>query len=495
MSDRPNIVLVMADQLAASALPAYGNQVVHAPSLSALASSGTVFESAYCASPLCAPSRSALFSGQRPSVNGVHDNACELPASTPTIAHVLRAAGYRTALAGKMHFVGPDQLHGFEQRLTTDIYPADFDWTPDWRMSPAERLYWYHNMSSVLDPGPWDAAVQTAYDDEVCARSLQWLRERERTGDTAPFFLTVSFTNPHDPWQPRQEDWDLYAGAEIDTPAAPEVAGDPHSQRLRAMFLSDEAQVDAAAARTARRAYYACVSYIDRLVGELLAALGENTVVVFTADHGEMLGEHGLYYKMSFFEDSARVPLIVSGPGFAPGRVAEAVSLLDLAPTLAQLAGADASAAGFEGVSLTGPPPGRAVCEYLAEGVSAPAVMLRRGRFKFTHCGDDPEQLFDLEADPRELRNLAGEREHAATLAAFRAELDAGWDLTALDREVRAGQERRRLVGGALAKGAYTPWDFQPAVDASRQYVRGEAADRPRPSLPLTREHLAQPPE
>ncbi len=140
MSRPPNIVLVMADQLAASALPVYGNSTVRAPGLSAMAARGTVFESAYCPSPLCAPSRAAMLTGRRPSAIGVHDNACELPASTPTIAHLLRAAGYRTALAGKMHFVGPDQLHGFEQRLTTDIYPADFDWTPDWSLAPDERL-------------------------------------------------------------------------------------------------------------------------------------------------------------------------------------------------------------------------------------------------------------------------------------------------------------------------------------------------------------------
>ena len=132
MSARPNILLVMADQLAATALPVYGNPVVRAPNLAALAGRGTVFESAYCASPLCAPSRSAMLAGRRASAIGVYDNACELPAVTPTITHLLRAAGYRTALAGKMHFVGPDQLHGFETRLTTDIYPADFDWTPDW---------------------------------------------------------------------------------------------------------------------------------------------------------------------------------------------------------------------------------------------------------------------------------------------------------------------------------------------------------------------------
>ncbi len=261
------------------------------------------------------------------------------------------------------------------------------------------------------------------------------------------------------------------------------------------MFASDDPALPGDVVRTARRGYYAGVSYIDGLVGQVLAAAGDDTVVVFTADHGEMLGEHGLWYKMSFFEDSARVPLIVAGPGVTPGRTGPAVSLLDLAPTLADLAGADPGEAGFEGVSLVAQDPGRAVCEYLAEGVPAPAVMLRRDRFKFIHCGSDPELLFDLQRDPQEQRNLVGDPSHAATVDGFRRELAEGWDLARLDRDVRASQEQRRLVGGALARGAYTPWDFQPTVDASRQYVRGAAADRPRPSLPLTREHLAQPPE
>ena len=137
MSERPNIVLVMADQLAAAHLPAYGNGVVHAPRLAALASEGVVFESAYCASPLCAPSRFALLTGRRRRRSGPTTTRPSCPRGTPTIAHVLRAAGYDTALAGKMHFVGPDQLHGFEERLTTDVYPSGFGWTPDWRLGPA----------------------------------------------------------------------------------------------------------------------------------------------------------------------------------------------------------------------------------------------------------------------------------------------------------------------------------------------------------------------
>jgi len=158
----------MADQLSAGALPAYGHPVVSAPNITRLAESGAVFEAAYCASPLCAPSRSAMLTGRRASAIGVYDNAAELPAGEPTITHILRAAGYATVLTGKMHFVGPDQLHGFEQRLTSDVYPATFDWTPDWRLTDERSLPWYHNMNSLLGTRIAEAAMQTDYDDEVC---------------------------------------------------------------------------------------------------------------------------------------------------------------------------------------------------------------------------------------------------------------------------------------------------------------------------------------
>jgi choline-sulfatase len=500
MSDpRPNIVLVMADQLAAHFLPAYGHPVVRAPHISALAASGTVFESAYCASPLCAPSRSAMLAGRRASAVEVYDNAAELAASTPTIAHLLRAAGYHTVLSGKMHFVGPDQLHGFEERLTTDVYPAGFDWTPDWRLPADARLPWYHNMSGILDSGVREAAMQTAYDDEVCFRAVERIRDLARTPDRHPFFLAVSFTSPHDPWEVRARHWDLYADGEIDPPAVaaiPRAQADPHSLRLRDMCGLDERPLTDAEIVRARHGYYAAISYMDDQVGHVLAALRENdlsgrTVVVFTADHGEMGGERGLWFKMSFHEGSARVPLIVAGPGVRAGRVPEPVSQLDVAPTLADLAATGAAEAGFEGRSLapvlrTGAiEPATVAAEYLAEGVTAPAVMLRRGPYKLVRCPGDPDLLFDVHADPHETTDLAADAAHAAARAALDAEAGARWDLARLRERVLASQARRRLVAAALAAGAHTPWDHQPYVDASRQYVRGPAAAHPRPGAPL----------
>ena len=150
----PNIVLVMFDQMAALSLPCYGHGIVNAANLRALAANGVVFEQAYCNSPLCSPSRHAMMTGRLPSRIGAYDNAAELASTMPTFAHYLRLAGYRTCLSGKMDFSGADQLHGYEERLTTDLSPSDFGWTPNW--DEPRRLYpWFHDLRSVVEAGAW----------------------------------------------------------------------------------------------------------------------------------------------------------------------------------------------------------------------------------------------------------------------------------------------------------------------------------------------------
>jgi choline-sulfatase len=482
----PNVLLIMVDQLAAQWLPAYGHSVVHAPALSALAGEGVVFDAAYCASPLCAPSRAAMLSGRRASGIGVFDNAAELPASVPTLAHVFRAAGYRTCLSGKMHFVGPDQLHGFERRLTTDVYPASLDWTPDWTRSVADRLPWYHSVHSVLEPARTVAAMQTDYDDEVAFHAVREVHDLARSGDGQPFFLVASFTNPHDPWEVPGRYWDLYDPESIALPAVPLMGfeeADPHSRRLRQMSGIDEVSLSEENIRRARHGYYAAISYVDERIGMVLGALREtgldsDTLIVFTADHGELLGERGLWYKMSFLEPSARVPLVFGGPDLGtPRRVAQPVSLIDLVPTLAELAGIPLEGLEADGTSLAallgdsgrGDP---VVCEYNAEGVNAPAAMIRSGVHKLIVCRDDPDLLYDLQADPLELVNLAEDPAHASTVASLREALVARVDLADVERRVLASQRERHLVTRALSTGAVAAWDYQPFVDASTQYVR-----------------------
>src|SRR5271165_3307921 len=403
MPDRPNILILMADQLTARALPAYGNRVAKTPHIDALASAGVVFDAFYCNSPLCAPSRFSWLAGRQVSAIGAHDNAAEFPAQVPTFAHYLRGRGYRTVLSGKMHFCGADQLHGFEERLTTDIYPADFGWTPDWTRF-AERPSWYHSMESVTQAGACTRTNQIDFDDEVVYHARQKLFDMARAKDQRPFCMVVSMTHPHDPYVIPQRYWDRYADTEIDMPrvrlSVDEL--DPHSRRLRHVSGLEILPVNEAQVRAARRAYYGAVSYVDDQVGTLLSALAdaqfaENTIVLLLADHGDMLGERGLWYKMSFFEPACRIPLIVHAPRrFAPGRVAGSASLVDILPTLCEFGGVPASdlATPLDGTSLLPqlggtPANDEVIGEYLAEGAIAPIVMIKRGRYKFVHSPAD----------------------------------------------------------------------------------------------------------
>lgn len=481
----PNILIFMVDQLAGPFFPDGPADWLHAPNLKALSARSVRFANAYTASPLCAPARAAFMSGQLPSRTGVYDNAAEFRSDIPTFAHHLRRAGYRTALSGKMHFVGPDQMHGFEERLTTDIYPADFGWTPDYRR-PGERIdWWYHNMGSVTGAGVAEITNQLEYDDEVAFHATQKVYDYARAADTRPWMMTVSFTHPHDPYVARRKYWDLYedcAHLMPQVPTLPFEDQDPHSRRiLNASDWHSYTLTEDMVARS-RRAYFANISYVDDKIGQVLAALEatrQEAVIVFVSDHGDMLGERGLWFKMTFFEGSARVPLMICAPGLTPGVIGHPVSTLDVMPTLCDLAGValDDIRPWTDGTSLlplaTGQGGRRAVpMEYAAEASDAPMAGLRKGRWKLILCPLDPDLLFDLEADPQELHNLAPLAEHAATLAELKDEARALWDLDRFDADVRASQARRLIVYQALRNGAYYPWDFQPLQKASERYMR-----------------------
>ncbi|MBB4196741.1 choline-sulfatase [Rhodoblastus sphagnicola] len=475
----PNLLIVVADQLTPGALPAYGNRVARTPHLDRLAARGVRFNRAYTNSPLCGPARASLLTGRLPAGIGAYDNACELRADLPTIGHHLRRAGYRTIISGKMHFVGPDQLHGFEERLTTDIYPADFTWTPDWTR-PDHRPDWYHSMDSVLSAGPCARSNQIDFDEEVVFAARRKLFDLARFGAGRPFAMVVSLTHPHDPFNIGQAYWDRYAEDEIDPPGVPRQPNpDPHSARLRQVCGIDAEPVTEAQIRAARHAYYGAISFVDDQIGLLNQTLDEsgladNTITVFLSDHGEMLGERGLWYKMSFFEGACRIPLIVHAPSrFQPHVVEQAVSLVDLLPTLCDLGGA-APPAEIDGRSLLPHLEGagghdEVFGEYCAEGVVAPMVMIRRGRWKFIHAPGDPDQLYDLDADPDELENLADSAPEAKD---FRAETARRWPLEAIKADVLASQGRRTLVADALRRGHPTAWDYQPPGTAATAYIR-----------------------
>ena len=482
---QPNILIFMVDQLNGTLFPDGPAEWLHAPNLKALAARSVRFANAYTASPLCAPGRASFMSGQLPSQTGVYDNAAEFRSDIPTYAHHLRRAGYQTCLSGKMHFVGPDQMHGFEERMTTDIYPADFGWTPDYR-KPGERIdWWYHNLGSVTGAGVAEISNQMEYDDEVAFHGVRKIYDYARTQDARPWCLTISFTHPHDPYVARKKYWDLYNDCNYlqpEVPAMDYADHDAHSQRIfdaNDWRSFDISQDDIA---RSRQAYFANISYLDDKIGEVMAALEatrQEAIILFVSDHGDMLGERGLWFKMSFLEGSARVPLMVCAPGLDAALVQDPVSAIDVCPTLCDLAGVDMSdiepwTSGQSLVPLCqGASRDAAVAmEYAAEGSYAPLVSLRYGPWKYNRCALDPEQLFHLGNDPHELNNLADAPEHQGTLTALRVKSEARWDLERFDAEVRASQARRWVVYDALRQGGYYPWDYQPLQQASERYMR-----------------------
>ena len=482
---KPNLLIIMVDQLNGTLFPDGPAAWLHAPNLKKLAARSARFSNTYTASPLCAPGRASFMSGQLPSRTRVYDNAAEFSSDIPTYAHYLRRAGYQTCLSGKMHFVGPDQLHGFEERLTTDIYPADFGWTPDYR-KPNERIdWWYHNMGSVTGAGVAEITNQLEYDDDVAYQAVAKIYDYARGKDDRPWCLTASFTHPHDPYVARKKYWDLYEDCEHLLPevsSLPYEAQDPHSKRLFDANDWRQFNITEEAIKRSRRAYFANISYLDDKIGEILQTLEDTrqeAIIMFVSDHGDMLGERGLWFKMSFYDGSARVPLMIAGQGVTSGQFIAPVSTLDVTPTLCDLANismgeiepwtdGESLLPYMNGSERTAP----VAVEYAAEGSNAPLVSLRYGKWKYNRCALDPDQLFNMEEDPHELNNLADKPKQAGTLMALKKKSELRWDLAKFDQEVRESQARRWVVYEALRNGSYYPWDYQPLQKASERYMR-----------------------
>lgn len=482
MTGRPNILLIMADQLAPQALSFYGNPVCKTPNLDRLAARSVVFDNAYCNYPLCVPSRASMMSGRLTPAIEVWDNACELASSQPTLAHHLRHLGYHTVLSGKMHFIGPDQLHGFNERTVTDVYPSEFDWVADWDAGPA-FVPSATGMNGVVEAGPAARTLQEDYDEEVAHAAVQAIYDlARRAPEAGPWFQLASFTSPHTPFVADKRYWDRYDPDEIDLPRVSALPFEDLDHASRALFFAHgrhRHRVTEEALRRARHGYYAMVSFIDDKVGELLSALdasgqADNTVVLFCADHGEMLGERGMWFKQSFYEWSARVPLTIALPDHAPRRVKDCVSLVDLFPTLVDVAGGDV-ALPCDGESLVpaltgGKTRDLAVSDYSGIGPCVPHRMVRQGRFKLIYTHGAPDLLFDLEQDPDELHNLAGDPAHAKTLAQLRSVLLDGWAPDDIDRRIRASQAQRLFLKST--PGDPPDWNYIARTGDEARYVR-----------------------
>lgn len=501
----PNILLIMADQLIPMMTALYGNQIARTPNLDRLAARSTVFDNAYTSCPICAPARMSLMTGRQVSDINCNDNTSVLHADEPTFAHYLSAAGYDTVLCGKMHFVGPDQLHGFRKRLTTDVYPSDFTWLVS-REKNKEHTSIHENPIAIdyvtegLGVRQW--SMQLDYDEESHFRALEYLRYKRSIPsgtlqkklpprDDTPFLLCASYQHPHEPFHCLQRHWELYEGVDIPIPEYPE-----NLERLYTSF--DESlntwhgcsEVDLRnpdSLRALHRAYLASVSYFDEKVGELLESLenlglADDTIVILTADHGDMLGHRGMVQKRCFYESSARIPLMVSFPpntSLAPNgrRVSEPVSLIDVFPTVLECAGVREWLP-VDGVSLLPyckgePLKDRAVfCENHSEATSTPCFMVRKGDYKYTYIHNGETQLYNVVRDPGEWDNLSGRREFAEVEQELRSLILNRFDPEKIDRELDENLAKRAVVKSAMEANDGPSWDYQPFFDASRQYWR-----------------------
>lgn len=487
MDKRPNMLMIMADQMAFDVIGALGHPAVKTPNIDRLVERGISFSNCYCNSPLCAPSRASFVTGKLASRIDAFDNGSELAAGTPTFVHHLRRSGYETILSGKMHYVGPDQLHGFEHRLTRDIHATGFELTPDWSRGT------YPNpgtgVKRLKEAGVTNWNNHLAYDDKVQFRTLEKIRDigRVPAEERRPFFLCASFFHPHDPFVITKPYWDLYEGVEIPMPS---VAGDeaihPFNQWIQTHHELDTDPLSDDKIVANRRAYYGMVTYIDDKVGEIVEELErmglmEDTILMLTSDHGEMLGEHGMWFKRTFYEPSVKVPLIVSGPKWLSGgrRLEEIVSLVDLSVTVMELAEVrdrERWVADMDGSSLVPLLHDRsidwkneAISEYYGEGALKPMIVLREGNYKLVRVKDEDDLFYDLAEDPFEQNNRFGQPEYEKTITRMQTRLEEQFDLAAIESRVIRSQQERLMIAETLQTGQTHRWQ-PPSTGISRDW-------------------------
>lgn len=459
---QPNIVVIMSDQHHKRAMGCAGHPLVQTPNMDALAARGTRFENAICNFPLCGPSRASFMTGRHPHQTEVWNNNEEFRSDMPTFAHVFGAAGYETVLSGRMHFVGADQRHGFERRVIGDC-PASGYIAAGWKLK---------DVLGMLADTPGMALVGLTksgagrsgyldYDEAVTAAAVDYLKTRSASDESRPLMMTVGYAMPHCPFVADPADYALYDDLVAEPTGNESDLSHQHPviQSQREQFGSKPLP-SPAVRRRVTAAYYGMVTHLDRQVGQVLHALEdagmlENTIVVYTSDHGEQLGEHGCWWKSTFYEGAVGVPLIVARPGDSASVSTANVSLMDIGQSLVDLAGLD-SIPGATGRSFRALLDGDSSDwndDVFSENVGQPSNfgpwrMIKRGHWKYNYYYGSKSELFDLAADPTEDRNLSGLPEHAAIEAELHAAVLDGWD----PDQIAARQALRRRESGLLGQ-------------------------------------------
>ena len=476
-----NLLVIMSDEHSPKVLGCAGHPVIHTPNLDALAARGTAFGAAYTTSPVCIPARAGFACGKYIHQIGFWDNADAYDGSVPSGHHLLRESGHRVVSIGKLHFRLAGEDHGFsEEQIPMHIYEGKGDLLGLIRddMPPRGNS---KKMIALAGPGE---STYTFYDKEICSRAQVWLREQAPRRHAKPWVLFVSFVAPHFPLTAPPEHYYRYWYRELPMPklyAREQRPRHPYVVDYGRNFNYDDYFESPQDVKKALSGYFGLVSYLDENIGKVLAALreaglDEDTVVMYTSDHGDNLGARGLWGKSTMYEEIAGVPLILSGPGIAAGnRVDTPVSHVDAFPTILEIAG-ERMPAGYPGVSLidiaNGAKPDRTVLsEYHGMGSSTGAFAVRVGKWKYVHYAKYGPQLFDLECDPDEIRDLAGDPGHADALAQCRRKLYAICDPAEVDRRARARQaELLALNGGREAVIKRGDFGFTPAPGTAADF-------------------------
>jgi len=474
---QPNILLIMSDQHNPKMAGFAGSAVVRTPHLDRLAGRGTSFASAYCTSPICVPARASIATGRYVHEIGAWDNAAPYTGDQPSWGHYLGGAGYGVTTIGKLHYRDRADDTGFpDQRLAMHIAGrGDLFGIAE---RPEGRVPTVAGCNAILNAGPGETEY-TRYDRSVTDAAVRFLAQET---DRRPWALMVSFVAPHFPLIAPHEFFELYNDPDLELPSDALGAWDhPAVQVFRESFgIARRFSVDEQ--RRALQAYLGLCSFMDANVGAVLAALDsaghtDDTLVMYTSDHGESAGAHGLWFKHLMNEESVRVPLLLGGPGVAHDAIDTPVSHIDLAPTF--LAAAQIEPPGSEplpGVSLLDPgalqASDRAVmAEYHANGSVAASFMFRSGHYKYVEYIGERPQLFDLAADPGEITDLSGRPDAADVLADCAAGLRRVCDPVEVDALAKRDQRRRvEAVGGVVAAAehtvAYTPVPGPPGEPA-----------------------------
>ncbi|WP_161958451.1 sulfatase-like hydrolase/transferase [Ornithinimicrobium cavernae] len=446
-----NTLILCADQLNPTALGYAGSPWSVTPAVDELARQGTVFSDAVCASPICVPARASLVTGRYVHELGTWDNGHPYSGEAPSWGHRLSAAGQEVATIGKLHFAGDDAPTGFEQQHVPmhaeeghgDLYSMLRDDLPD-RPELRRMIAGAHSGDSEY----------TTYDRVVTDAACEWLRDH--TGSTTPWTTFVSHVSPHHPLIAPPEFDRLFDEVDIPLPrqwTLDERPTHPALERLR-RYYGFHGELSVEEVRRARRTYFALVAYLDAQVRQILdvldeTGLRERTRIIFTADHGDNIGEHGLWWKNNMYAGSVGVPLILTGPGITPGaRSTTPVSHLDILPTLLEWSGlpAEPDLPGRSLAAIAGEPddPNRLVfSEYHATGSSAGMFMVQDSHYKYVEYVGEAPQLFDRRADPGELVDLSGEDRCAEVVDGYAQHLRSICDPEVVNERARTSQRAK----------------------------------------------------